>query len=153
VGGTRIMPKGKFSQPAFGSFEAMAYVAGDGVTEFITRSVYRARGYMPPFEELPSQDEYEAAEEENQDIEADEAANVALALHQLEFLSIAMGRFGENSDARRDFIVDCGDRLNIAPGAATTSIAVPEDIWEYWLLVSRGTNDDYDERGNRVAEE
>jgi hypothetical protein len=39
VGGTRIMPKGKFSQPAFGGFEAMAYVAGDGVTEFITRSV------------------------------------------------------------------------------------------------------------------
>jgi hypothetical protein len=33
------MPKGKFSQPAFGGFEAMAYVAGDGVTEFITRSV------------------------------------------------------------------------------------------------------------------
>ena len=58
------MSKGKFSQPAFGSFEAMAYVAGDGVTEFITRSVYRAHGYSPPFEELPSQDEYEAAEEE-----------------------------------------------------------------------------------------
>jgi hypothetical protein len=68
----------------------MAYVAGDGVTEFIPRSVYRARGYMPPFEELPSQDEYEAAEEEKQDIEADEAADVALALHQLEFLSIAV---------------------------------------------------------------
>ncbi len=40
-----------------------------------------------------------------------------------------------------------------AAAAATTSIAVPEDIWEYWLSVSRGTNGDYDERGNRVAEE
>ena len=147
------MPKGKFSQPAFGGFEAMAYVAGDGVTEFITRSVYRARGYMPPFEELPSQDEYEAAEDERQDIEADEAADVALALHQLEFLSIAMGRFGEKSDARRDFLVDCGDRLNFSPEGAPTSIVVPDDIWEYWLAVSRGTNDDYDETGNRAAEE
>ena len=87
------MPKGKLSQPTFPTFEAMAYVAGDGVPEFLTKSVYRAHGYLPPFEELPSQDEYEAAEGEKRDIEADEAADVAFPLHQFEFLSIAIGRF------------------------------------------------------------
>jgi hypothetical protein len=147
------MPKGKFSQPAFGGFEAMAYVAGDGVTDFVTKSVYRARGYEPPFDELQSQDEYEAAEEEKQDIEADEAADVAFALHQFEFLTIAMERFSEKSDAWRDFTVDCGERLNVSPHGGPSAIVVPGDIWEYWLSVSRGTNDDYDEDRNRTAEE
>jgi hypothetical protein len=48
------MPTGKFSQPSFGIFEAMAYVAGDGVAEFVTKSVYRARGYLPRLDEPPS---------------------------------------------------------------------------------------------------
>jgi len=147
------MPKGKFSQPPFGIFEAMAYVAGDRVAEFVTKSVYRARGYAPPFEDLPSQDEYEAAEEEKQDLEVDEAADVAFALHQLEFLSIAMGRFRETSDAWRDFAVDCGERLNVSPNSDPTGVVVPPDIWEYWLAVSRGANGDYDESGNRTTQE
>jgi hypothetical protein len=115
------MPKGKFSQPAFGSFEAMAYVARDGVTEFVTESFYRARA----FEWLPSQDEYEAAEEERRDIEADAAADAAFALHQFEFLSIAMGRFSEKSDAWRDFTVDCGERLNFSPDSGPTASSFP----------------------------
>jgi hypothetical protein len=54
-------------------------------------------------------------------------------LHQLEFLSIAMERFSDKSDAWRDFTVDCNERLNISPHGGPSSIVIPGDIWEYWL--------------------
>ena len=62
---------GLFQQPAVGDDEAIAYVASDKATMFITESEYRAEGFSPPFETLPSQDEYEAAQEK-EDIEASE---------------------------------------------------------------------------------
>ena len=68
--------KGLFRQPAVGGDEAIAYVAGDGATMFITESEYRAEGVSPPFDTLPSQEEYEAAAE-NEDIEASEEEDLA----------------------------------------------------------------------------
>ncbi len=145
------MPIGKFRQPAVSGYEPMAYVAGDGVAEFVTEAVYRARAYAPPFEELPSQDEYEAAEEEKQDIEADEAADVAL--HEFDFLVMAMARYPETTDAWRDFSADCEERFNVSPHGGPASILVPAEIWDYWLSVSRGINNDYDARGARTEED
>jgi hypothetical protein len=44
--------------------EAMAYiVGGEGLPKMIPESEYRAAGYEPPFEMLPTLDEYEAAVE------------------------------------------------------------------------------------------
>jgi hypothetical protein len=68
--------KGLFRQPAVGEDEAIAYVASDGATMFITESEYRAEAISPPLETLPSQEEYEAAAE-REDIEATEHEDVA----------------------------------------------------------------------------
>lgn len=68
--------KGLFRQPAVGQDEAIAYVASDGATLFVTESEYRAERISPPFETLPSQEEYEAAAE-REDIEATEDEDVA----------------------------------------------------------------------------
>ena len=76
---------------------------------------------------------------------------VAFALRQLEFPAIAMERFSEKSDAWRDFTMDCGERLNVSPHGGPSAVVVPGDIWEYWLSVSHGANDDYYELGNRTV--
>ena len=68
--------KGLFRQPAVGQDEAIAYVANGGATMFVTETEYRAEGISPPFEALPSQEEYEAAAE-REDIEATEDEDVA----------------------------------------------------------------------------
>jgi hypothetical protein len=67
---------GLFQQPAIGNDEAVAYVASGDATMFVTESEYRAEGLSPPFETLPTQDEYEAAREK-EDIEATEDEDVA----------------------------------------------------------------------------
>lgn len=36
----------------------MAYVVDGRVASFVTEEVYRAKGYEPAFEKLPSEDEY-----------------------------------------------------------------------------------------------
>ena len=67
--------RGLFRQPPVGEDEAIAYVASDGATMFVTESEYRAEGISPPFETLPSQEDYEAAAE-REDIEATEDEDV-----------------------------------------------------------------------------
>jgi hypothetical protein len=67
---------GLFQQPAIGNDEAVAYVASGDATMFVTESEYRVEGVSPPFETLPTQDEYEAAREK-EDIEATEDEDVA----------------------------------------------------------------------------
>jgi hypothetical protein len=76
---------------------------------------------------------------------------VAFTLHQLEFLPIAIERSDPKSDAWLDFVVDCGERLSVSRHGGLRAVVVPDDIWECWLSVSRGTNDDYDELGNRTV--
>ena len=39
----------------------MAYVLGGGSPSYVTEATYRAKGYLPPFETLPTEDEYDAA--------------------------------------------------------------------------------------------
>jgi hypothetical protein len=67
--------KGLYRQPG-GDDEPVAYVVSDGTATFMTESEYRAVGIDPPFESLPSQDEYEEAVEK-EDIEATEDENIA----------------------------------------------------------------------------
>jgi hypothetical protein len=68
--------KGLYRQPAIGDDEAFAYVVSGKATMFVTESEYRAEGMSPLFETLPSQEEYEAAIEQ-EDIEATEDEDVA----------------------------------------------------------------------------
>jgi hypothetical protein len=67
--------KGLYRQPA-GDDEPVAYVVSGSTATFVTESEYRADGIEPPFEALPSQDQYEEALEK-EDVEATEDANVA----------------------------------------------------------------------------
>ena len=39
----------------------MAYVWGGGSPSYVTEATYRAKGYVPAFETLPTEDEYDAA--------------------------------------------------------------------------------------------
>jgi hypothetical protein len=68
--------KGLFRQPAVAEDEAVAYVASGGATMFVAESEYRAEGICPPFETLPSQEEYEEVAE-REDIEAAEDEDIA----------------------------------------------------------------------------
>ena len=38
----------------------MAYVRGGAAPAYITEAEYRAKGYKPAFEKLPTEDEYDA---------------------------------------------------------------------------------------------
>jgi hypothetical protein len=39
----------------------MAFVLGGGSPTYVTEATYRAKGYVPAFETLPTEDEYGAA--------------------------------------------------------------------------------------------
>jgi len=47
------------TQPARGH-SPMVYVRGAGVPSYVTEAVYRAGGHEPAFEQLPTEDEYDA---------------------------------------------------------------------------------------------
>ena len=104
------MPRGQFRQTPVDA-ESMAYVAMPIGGNFITESLYRARGYQPRFEALPSQEEYEAAAEK-QAADAGGGADIASGkdVEEFETLALAMARYGENSKAWQDFAADCHTR-------------------------------------------
>jgi hypothetical protein len=60
------IPTGRFMQPALGAGEPMAHVVGgEGLPKMIPENEYRAAGIQPPFETLPTLDEFERAQEAN----------------------------------------------------------------------------------------
>jgi hypothetical protein len=64
-GGERVttIPTGKFMVPAIEPGEALAYVlGGEDMPKMIPESEHRSAGYEPPFETLPTLDEFERAE-------------------------------------------------------------------------------------------
>jgi hypothetical protein len=67
--------KGLYRQPA-GDDEPVAYVVSGEAAMFITETEYRADHMQPPFETLPSQEEYEAAVEKK-DSETAESESIA----------------------------------------------------------------------------
>jgi len=144
------MPRGQFRQSPIDA-ESMAYVAMPIGGSFITESVYRARGYQPRFEALPTQEEYEAAAEK-QAIEAGGDADAASGKDLVEFetLALAMARYGENSKAWQDFAADCHTR-RIVERNGSRIVMIPQDLWDYWRSVATGASDDYDQDGGRTA--
>jgi hypothetical protein len=65
-------------------------------------------------------------------------------------LATVMFKFPPDCDAWRDFASDCLERLNVASLTAATSVDVPADLSDYWLLVVAGESDDYQADGARA---
>jgi hypothetical protein len=54
-------PHGQYRTEPTGDSTPMAYVLGGGSPTYVTEATYRAKGYVPAFEALPTEDEYDAA--------------------------------------------------------------------------------------------
>ena len=52
--------EGQYRTEPAGDREAMVYVRGGAAPAYMTEAAYRARGYKPAFEELPTEREYDA---------------------------------------------------------------------------------------------
>lgn len=53
-------PEGQYRTTTNGDQAPMVYVWGGNNSSYITEAVYRAKGYLPAFEMLPAEDEYDA---------------------------------------------------------------------------------------------
>ena len=53
-------PEGQYRTMPNGEQTPMVYVWGGGSSSYVTESIYRAKGYLPAFEALPTEDEYDA---------------------------------------------------------------------------------------------
>lgn len=53
-------PQGQYRTNPKDDRQPMAYVIDHGAATFVTEAVYRAKGYIPAFEQLPTEDQYHA---------------------------------------------------------------------------------------------
>ena len=54
-------PEGQYRTKPAGSQAPMVYVWGGRTSSYVTEAAYRAKGYSPDFDTLPTEDEYDAA--------------------------------------------------------------------------------------------
>lgn len=54
--------KGQYRTEPRGGHAPMVYVWGGGTPTYVNEATYRAKGYLPLFEELPTEDEFDAAQ-------------------------------------------------------------------------------------------
>jgi hypothetical protein len=55
-----IRPQGQYRTEPAGGRASMAYVIDRGTASYISEAIYRAKGYTPDFDELPTEGEYDA---------------------------------------------------------------------------------------------
>lgn len=53
-------PEGQYRTTPDGDQVPMVYVWGGSNSSYVTEATYRAKGYLPAFEMLPTEDEYDA---------------------------------------------------------------------------------------------
>ena len=53
-------PQGQYRTEPKGDHVPMVYVWGSDTPTYVTEAIYRAKGYLPAFEDLPTEDEYDA---------------------------------------------------------------------------------------------
>lgn len=53
-------PQGQYRTEPVGDRPPMAYVIDGSIASFVNEEAYRAKGYEPAFETLPTEDEYHA---------------------------------------------------------------------------------------------
>jgi len=54
-------PEGQYRTTPDGDHAPMVYVWGGSSSSYVTEAAYRAKGYLPAFDTLPTEDEYDAA--------------------------------------------------------------------------------------------
>ena len=54
-------PEGQYRTNPAGGQATMVYVWGGRISSYITEAAYREKRYSPDFDELPTEDEYDAA--------------------------------------------------------------------------------------------
>jgi hypothetical protein len=54
------LTQGRYRTEPVGDHTPMAYVIDGGTATYVTEAVYRAKGYNPEFDELPTEQEYDA---------------------------------------------------------------------------------------------
>lgn len=54
-------PQGQYRTVPDGDHAPMVYVWGSGAAIYVTEATYRAKGFLPLFEKLPTEDEYDAS--------------------------------------------------------------------------------------------
>ena len=52
--------EGQYRTVPAGDRTPMVYVRGSSGRSYVTEAVYRAKGYKPAFEKLPTEDQYDA---------------------------------------------------------------------------------------------
>jgi hypothetical protein len=65
-------------------------------------------------------------------------------------LAATMFRFSRTSDAWKNFVIDCRERLNVASLTAVAGVEAPADFANYWLAVAWGESEDYEADGARA---
>ena len=53
-------PQGQYRTVPVGEHIPMAYVIDRGTASYVNEATYRAKGYQPDWEELPTEDQYDA---------------------------------------------------------------------------------------------
>jgi len=53
-------PQGRYRTEPAGDRGRMAYVIDGSIASYVTETAYREKGYEPDFNELPTEDEYDA---------------------------------------------------------------------------------------------
>jgi len=53
-------PQGQYRTERTEDRSPMVYVIGGGPASYMTEAIYRAKGFKPPFEDLPTEAEYDA---------------------------------------------------------------------------------------------
>lgn len=53
-------PQGQYRTDPAGNNSPMVYVWGNGSPTYVTEAIYRSKGYLPAFDDLPTEDEYDA---------------------------------------------------------------------------------------------
>ena len=58
--GNNRKPEGQYRTAPKDGRSAMVYVVGGGPAAYVTEAAYRAKGYEPVFDQLPTETEYDA---------------------------------------------------------------------------------------------
>jgi hypothetical protein len=148
------IPTGKFMSPAIEPGEALAYVVGGAEgPKMIPESEYRAAGIEPPFETLPTLDEFEAAQEAEG---ADEPEKLDASSGSVRYVDLwfAMKRYDNHSDAWQEFVAALDDETDgrlLSEPREVTSNKAPMAFARHWANVANGMSPDFDADGARLS--
>jgi hypothetical protein len=114
----------------------------------VAESEYRAAGYEPPFEMLPTLDEYEVAEEAKGSRAPNEWEGSAMKYADL---WMAMKRYKAESDAWQEFVGGVYEQTDGRWPNEVAAAEAPEAFARHWAAVAAGASGDFDVNGARAS--